>query len=93
MDFPAHDRLAQLRLESHYASYRKFVAGAAVVGYLLTALYAIVVLMSQSSAFGIAGLVGGVATCIGIYLTSQAALILADIADALMSRNAQRSDA
>lgn len=88
MDMPAHERLTRLRQDSHYASYRKFVSAAAVVGYLLTALYAIAVLLSQDAAFGIAGLVGAVGTCIGIYLTSQAALILADIADAAIQRHA-----
>ena len=88
MSLPAHERLTRLRHDSHYTSYRQFVSMAAIVGYLLTALYAIVVLLSQNAAFGIAGLVGAVGTCIGIYLTSQAALILADIADAALQRHA-----
>ena len=88
MSLPAHERLTRLRHDSHYTSFRQFVSMAAVVGYLLTALYAIVVLLSQNAAFGIAGLVGAVGTCIGIYLTSQAALILADIADAALQRHA-----
>ena len=76
--------LDELRLNTHYAGYRHFVGLAAIMGYALAAIYAAISIMGSNAESGIASLIGAVATCIGVYLASQAALILADIADGVL---------
>lgn len=86
MDPSDPDLLAQLRLTTHYAGFRQFVHIAAITGYLITTIYVIAALFVRNAVFGIASLLGATGSCIGIYLISQAALILADIADAALQR-------